>query len=228
MFALYDGRVNAPRPSRRATSQGTSAQSVRRRPQGRLATSRAWGPAGRRLGLPGQAEDPLADDVALDLRRAAPDRLGPGEEERRHHRADRVGLAAARGAGWPATSPRPGPAVDSMASAPKMSSASSMASRCISDQNILLVAPSAATPEVLRALHSAAVSAAQAVDAQDLDLRVVRRPGRWRTSGSSSRPRSRAASIMQPQLVLEAAVARWWPTSPARGPAWCWPRPSRC
>src|SRR5690349_10122501 len=38
----------------------------------------------------GEAEEPLADDVALDLRGAAPDGLGPGEEERRLHGAGRV------------------------------------------------------------------------------------------------------------------------------------------
>src|SRR4051794_33047994 len=35
-------------------------------------------------GFLGEAEHPLADDVALDLGGAAPDRLGAGEEERRH------------------------------------------------------------------------------------------------------------------------------------------------
>src|SRR4051812_4889194 len=60
--------------------------------------------ARRLAGLLGEAEDALADDVALDLARAAPDRLRAGEEERRHHRADRIAVAAlvAQGAG-----PRP-------------------------------------------------------------------------------------------------------------------------
>src|SRR5581483_7426106 len=36
----------------------------------------------RRRGLTGQAEHELGDDVALDLRRAAPDGLGPRPQER--------------------------------------------------------------------------------------------------------------------------------------------------
>src|SRR5271166_4685050 len=42
------------------------------------------------LGLLGQTEDPFAHDVALDLGRPAPDRLGAGEEERRLQLVHRV------------------------------------------------------------------------------------------------------------------------------------------
>ena len=67
------------------------------------------------------------------------------EEEGGHHRAHRVALAAGVAA---RRRPRPavGPASTSIESGPNMSSASSIASWCISDQNILFVAPSAATP----------------------------------------------------------------------------------
>src|SRR6478672_12256676 len=41
-----------------------------------------------------QAEHSLTHDVALDLGRAAPDRLGAREEERRLHRADGVPVAS--------------------------------------------------------------------------------------------------------------------------------------
>src|SRR5207237_565060 len=51
----------------------------------------AWSRAG--LGLLRQAEHALAHDVALDLAGAAPDRLAAAEEERAHHRADRVAVA---------------------------------------------------------------------------------------------------------------------------------------
>ena len=51
-----------------------------------------------RRGFTRQAEDPLTDDVALDLGRAAPDRLGAAEEERRLQRATPGSRSRARGA----------------------------------------------------------------------------------------------------------------------------------
>jgi len=47
-------------------------------------------PSAGDLRLLRQSEDALADDVALDLGGAAPDRLGPGEEEERLEDADGV------------------------------------------------------------------------------------------------------------------------------------------
>ena len=58
------------------------------------AAERRAQPAAAALGSFGRPEHPLADDVALDLGGAAPDRLGAGEEERRLQVADRVVVAA--------------------------------------------------------------------------------------------------------------------------------------
>ena len=55
---------------------------------------RTWVSGLGALGFLGEAEDSLADDVALDLAGAAPDGLAATEEERAHHRADRVAGAA--------------------------------------------------------------------------------------------------------------------------------------
>ena len=155
-----------------------------------------------RLGLgPGllrQAEHPLAHDVALDLGRAAPDRLGPGEEERRLQRA-RPG--SRRGPG-----PCRRPGIDSSSgeapvriwpSIPRMSMASSMMSRWYSDQNILLVAPRATTP------GSFAGAAPSDSERQPLTFMiwtlVQARASRWRITGSAMppvlpRPARRSAS----------------------------------
>ena len=94
-----------------------------------------------------ETQDALADDVALDLGGAAPDGLGPAEEERGLQDADRVvGVAPARRRSRAPTPRRPGCPVRIWPSMPRTSMASSMTSRWYSDQNILLVAPRAATP----------------------------------------------------------------------------------
>src|SRR5918997_2918195 len=70
------------RSCRERTKERRRCQPLQLRRLGRL----------RGLGLLGQAEDPLAHDVPLDLGRTAPDGLRPGEEERRLERGNRVVL----------------------------------------------------------------------------------------------------------------------------------------
>ena len=103
------------------------------------------------LGSLGRPEHPLADDVALDLAGAAPDGLGPAEEERR---LQRVGAGSASLVRTPAVAGHRllAPADHRAGSGPP-SPGCPWPAPCTcwwySLQNILLVAPRAATPASL-------------------------------------------------------------------------------
>src|SRR3954452_22576149 len=82
-FGLWSTADTSVWSSRPANVNGTRSMA----PLGLCVPRRATGAASSRaqcsgLGLFGEPKDPFSDDVALDLGRAAPDRLRPREEER--------------------------------------------------------------------------------------------------------------------------------------------------
>ena len=85
--------------------------------------------------------------------------------------------------------------------------ASSMVSRCVSDQNILLVAPSAATPRSLLAGERRR-ERAQPVDPHDLDLRPLLHRGAGGSVGSSIGAVLLGDVEDLVELLLEAPVRR--------------------
>ena len=161
-----------------------------------------------RLGLRllGQAEHPLADDVALDLRRAAPDRLGPAEEERRQHRAHRVAGPCPGRAARPATSPTRGRRRRAWprrrrcrGPAPSPPGASRTRTSCWWRRARRSTGPCGPC--------SVAVSVRRPLIADDLDLRSSSAASRWRMTGRRSRRWRVASSTICVPLLLEAAVA---------------------
>src|SRR5688572_14358008 len=84
-------RLVASRPTR-AAARRSSASAPSTGPPGGCVAARLAG--ARAVGLLGEPEHPLADDVALDLGGPAPDRLRAAEEERRLQRADGIVLGA--------------------------------------------------------------------------------------------------------------------------------------
>ena len=120
--AAHAGAAAAP-PGSSPTTPRTCAPAV---PRGQPAPQRSAGCQRRSAaghvrpghvlvgaGLAGQAEDPLAEDVALDLGRAALDRVGPGPQEHLAGRPGRADQAERARTGASCSRSRPAPSAPS-------------------------------------------------------------------------------------------------------------------
>ena len=151
-----------------------------------------------------------------------------GEEERRHHRADRVARRGACRACAPGHDADRGPvstsidagAEDVEGELHRRAGASRTRTSCSSRRARRRPGPSCPCSVVRQR--------AQAVDPQDLDLRVVRASAAGGSTGSSIAPLLAGRLDHQPVLLLEAAVAGGGRHAPLEARASSWRPSSRC